>query len=168
MAGSVLGATAMSVLLWVAAIPLRAHFSQVLGFGLVTLLVIALVRDLIWRFPFPQRRVQVIQEARDTLPPTVTSFVYGSYLGAGLLTFIAFSSLPIFYATIILAHSPTLVLTAAAGFGVGRALMPFLIAWRWPRPEQSLQVVKTMDKHRKLAATASWIGAAGVLLALRE
>ena len=79
-AGSLLGGLTLGVLTWAAGIAFRAVALPDHAIVLV-LLSLALVRDTLWRFPIPQRRVQVNPQGRSDVHPAVGAFVYGVSLG---------------------------------------------------------------------------------------
>jgi hypothetical protein len=136
--------------------------SGFLSAALGVLVTAAVIRDLIWHFPIPQRRVQVNLRARGELAPAVGAFIYGFSLGLGVLTFIAFAAFIVL--VLMLAAAPEFVSALALGgaFGFGRASLVWIVGFVAPSPQRSEGFVNAMASHRWAAALASSVGALGV------
>lgn len=128
----------------------------ILGLGVFT--IFAFVRDFIWRFPMPQRHVQINPRAL-THAPVAGAFVYGVSLGAGVLTLIPFASLFPFMLIVATQGSSWDAVELGAAYGLGRTTFPFLVAWLAPAPSQTDRAVDRLVRRRFAAALASFIAA---------
>lgn len=159
--GGAIGGVGTALGLWLVLTPVRPSLTSAAVAIFVTLLAIALVRDLLWRFPILQRRVQV-NPAALAERPFAAAFLYGMTLGTGVLTFIAFASMYAFLVVVGLQHSIGDAVALGAGYGVGRGALPFAISALAPDPRQTEQTVRSMVAWRPVAALLSWTAAAGL------
>lgn len=117
------------------------------------------LRDLrILEFPAPEWRRQVPNRWRSSFPAPVVATLYGASLGAGVLTFVPFSSFYSVLGWLLAAGDGALGLTAGAAAGLGRVL-PLLAIGRSSRGsgERVLAISDTLVPWRGLVEAVNGI-----------